>query len=371
MLRHVLIVDDDQEMLLSLKEGLGKYRETFSVSLSEDGEDAAGKMKQKDISLVVTDLKMPRMDGFALLTHIMEHYPDIPVIMITAYSTPKMERMAKEGGAVGYIEKPFMVEDLARKIIATLRNESDGGTLHSVSSGMFLQVSEMEQKTCTRRVADKPSGKHGVLFFRDGNLLDARANGTHGMAAAHEILSWDDVTLSIQNECLQKTTKINGDLQAILLEAMRLKDEAHRREEIRREEEARKREKARKTEEARKREEARKTEEVMIRREKERKAESTTGKQESGNSDVSAIRKKLEDEIGRRSGLEDIYKDKSWDGFVSQAAEIGAFFHAGKLRICHIDKDESNDIILLPGEETTVISLRSNSPVDRVIQVLI
>lgn len=359
MLRHILIVDDDQEMLLSLKEGLGKYQETFSVSLSEDGEDAVRKMKQKAISLVVTDLKMPRMDGFALLTHIMEHYLDIPVIMITAYSTPKMEQMAKEGGAVGYIEKPFMVEDLARKIITTLRNESDGGTLHSVSSGMFLQVIEMEQKTCTIRVANKPADKHGVLFFRDGNLLDARANGTHGVAAAHEILSWDDVTLSIQNECLQKTNKINGDLQAILLEAMRLKDEAHRREEARREEEARKRE------------EARKTEEVMIRREKERKAESTTGKQESGNSDISAIRKKLENEIGGRSGLENIYKNKSWDGFVSQAAGIGAFFHAGKLRICHIDKGESKDLILLPGEETTVISLRPNSPVDRVIQVLI
>lgn len=359
MLRHVLIVDDDQEMLLALKEGLGKYRETFSVSLSEDGEDAAEKLRQKDISLVVTDLKMPRMDGFALLTHIMEHYPDIAVIMITAYSTPKMEQMAKEGGAVGYIEKPFMVDDLARKIITTLRNESDGGTLHSLSSGMFLQVIEMEQKTCTIRVANEPSDKHGVLFFRDGNLLDARVNGTHGVAAAHEILAWDDVTLSIQNECLQKTNKINGDLQAILLEAMRLKDEAHKREE------------AQKEEEARKREEARKTEELMIRREEERKPESTTGKQGSGNFDVSSIRKKLVDGIGGRSGLEDIYKDKSWDGFVSQAAQIGAFFHAGKLRICHIDKDESSDLILLPGEETMVISLRPNSPVDRVIQVLI
>ena len=331
----------------------------FSISLSEDGEDAAGKLKQKDISLVVTDLKMPRMDGFALLTHIMEHYPDIPVIMITAYSTPKMEQMAKEGGAVGYIEKPFMVEDLAQKIIATLRNESDGGTLHSMSSGMFLQVIEMEQKTCTIRVTNEPSCKHGVLFFRDGNLLNARTNSTRGVAAAHQILSWNKVTLSIQNECLQKTNEINGDLQAILLEAMRLKDEANIKEEIRREEEARKRE------------EVRKAEELVIRKEAERTDESTTVKQESGNSDIDTIRMKLENEIGERSGLGDIYKDKSWDGFVSQAAEIGAFFHAGKLKICHIDEDGSNDLIILPGEETTVISIRPNSPIDRVIQALI
>ena len=187
MIKKVLIVDDDQEMLLSLKEGFEKHNGTFSVLMAGDGLIAVEKLKENTISLVITDLRMPRMDGFALLALIMEQYPDIPVIIITGYSTPEMERLAQEGGAVGYVEKPFMIDDLAKKVLATLRKESEGGTLHSVSSGMFLQLIEMEQKTCTIRLVDKSSGKQGVLFFRDGELLDARTNGLKGEQAAYKI----------------------------------------------------------------------------------------------------------------------------------------------------------------------------------------
>ena len=103
MVKKVLIVDDDREMLLSLEEGLSKYDETFSIMTAEDGLGAVDELKNSTISLVVTDLKMPKMDGFSLLSHIMEHYPEIPVIIITGYSTSEMERLAREGGATGSI----------------------------------------------------------------------------------------------------------------------------------------------------------------------------------------------------------------------------------------------------------------------------
>ncbi|MCJ7774264.1 MAG: response regulator, partial [Desulfobacterales bacterium] len=63
MIKNVLIVDDDQEMLLAFKDGLGKYHETFSLMLAEDGMKAVDILNSKTISLVVTDLKMPGMDG--------------------------------------------------------------------------------------------------------------------------------------------------------------------------------------------------------------------------------------------------------------------------------------------------------------------
>lgn len=375
MIRDILIVDDDQEMLLSLKEGLEKYGETFSVLLAGDGEDAINKLKGNHISLVVTDLKMPRIDGFALLAHIMEYYPDIPVIMITAYSTPKMKSMAKEGGAVGYIEKPFLVEDLARKIMFTLRNEADGGTLHSVSSGMFLQVIEMEQKTCTIRVNNTLLGKKGVLFFRDGKLLDARINGTQGESAALQILSWDNVTLSIQNECLQQKKNIDGDLQAILLEAMRLKDEDQRRKEVykkeaRRKEETLRKQEALKKEEAAKREETQRREEAASRIEDEKKAKKENAVQKPEGSFFDTIKVKLQNEIGERAGVQEIYMDNSWDRLISLISETGVFFDAGKLKTCYLDKQEPNDFIIIPGEKNTVITLKPNSPIERIMEVL-
>jgi len=59
MIKKVLIVDDDREMVLSLKEGLEKYDETFSVLMAGDGLIAMEKLKKLPVSLVVTDLKMP------------------------------------------------------------------------------------------------------------------------------------------------------------------------------------------------------------------------------------------------------------------------------------------------------------------------
>jgi len=331
MVRNVLIVDDDREMLLALKDGLSKYKETFSVLIAEDGTVAVKILKEKTVSLVVTDLKMPQMDGFALLTHIMENYPDIPVIIITGYSTPDMERLAREGGAVGYIAKPFMLEDLARDIMATLRKESEGGTLHSVSSGIFLQLMEMEQKTCTIRLEDKSTGKKGVLFFQDGELLDARVNNLQGKPAAYKIFSWEQVNISIQNVCPKMENKIESELQPLILEVARLKDEN----------------KTTKKE----------VEEVKA--------------QEVEPLDIlDDIKHKIEKQVGSNCRLEDLYIDTSLDDWTVQMSSVGNFFGIGKLKVCYLDKGESNDTILLPGKNTTVISVGSKCPKDKIIQVL-
>ena len=341
MKKKVLIVDDDQEMLLSLKEGFEKYNATFSVLLAEDGLVATKKLEKETISLVITDLRMPRMDGFALLSMIMEQYPDIPVIIMTGYSTPEMERLAKEGGAVGYVEKPFMIDDLASKVLASLRKESEGGTLHSVSSGMFLQLIEMEQKTCTIRLIDKTSGKEGVLFFCDGELFDARTAGLKGESAAYKIFSWDEVNLSIQNECRQKEQKIHRDINAILLEAMRLKDEAGEEEEP----------------------------EVV--QEEIEEIEELPQELESKTTDpLMRMQTRLKEEVGERCGLEDIYQDNSWDGFMAQISRMGAFFRAGKLKLIYLDRSEPNDLILVPGYKTSVLLVNAKCPRDRIITIL-
>ena len=341
MIRKVLIVDDDHEMLLSLKEGLERYGETFSVLTAGNGLMATQKLKENPISLVVSDLKMPEMDGFALLSHIMENYPGIPVIIMTGYSTPEMESSAMEGGAVGYIEKPFMVDSLARKILVTMRKESDGGTLHGISSGMFLQFIEMEQKTCTIRLVDQFSKRQGVLFFKEGELLDARINGLQGLKAAYEIFSWDDVTLSIQNICALRKKKIQVDIQAILLEAMRLKDE-----------------KGEAFEPAG-------TVEDEPRADPFPKKE---GMETAGL--IESIRSRLQKEMGKRSGLEEIYQDSSWDSFMAKLAGIGSSFDAGRLEVVYVDRGEATDFVLLPGKVTTVLSMNPKCPKDRVLRVL-
>ncbi len=225
MAKKVLIVDDDQEMLRILKKDLGKYSRTFTVLTAEDGLAAVEMLKKNNISLIITDLELPQMDGIALLSHLRERYPDISAIVITDSSTPEKQKLAKEKGAAGYVEKPFIIEDLTRKIITSLKKEGDGGILHGIAPGTFLQLVEMEEKTCTIRLTDDKSGNQGVLFFKDGELLEARINELQGRDAAYQILAWEEATLSIQESCALTENKVQADLQALLLEAMRLKDE--------------------------------------------------------------------------------------------------------------------------------------------------
>jgi len=334
MIKNVLLVDDDQEMLLALKEGFTKYQDSFSVLLASDGQVAVESLQKNMISLVVTDLKMPRMDGFELLAHIMEQYPDIPVIIITGYSTPEMEQLAREGGAVGYISKPFLIENLARQIMTTLRSESEGGTLHNVSSGMFLQLMEMEQKTCTIRLEDKTTAKKGILFFLEGSLLDARVNDLQGEAAAYEIFSWDQVNLSIQNGCPLEENKIGRDLHLLILDAARRKDEVAQ-ESV--------------------------TETVM-----EKPANWEAGEINF----IDRIKEKVECEVGPSCGLQDIYEDRSWDKQVAQLSKAGEFFNVGKLILGYIDRGDTNDYIIIPGDNTAVITVNPKCPRDKIIQVL-
>jgi CheY-like chemotaxis protein len=334
MIKNVLIVDDDKEMLLALKEGFKRYQESFAVLLAEDGLKALDSLKANVISLVVTDLKMPQMDGFELLAHIMEHYPDIPVIMITGYSTPEMELLARQGGAVGYISKPFLIENLARQILATLRKESEGGTLHSVSSGMFLQLIEMEQKTCTIRLEDKSSGEKGILFFREGELLDARVNNLKGESAAHKIFSWDEVNLSIQNGCALTENKIRKDLQPMILEAARQKDEKGS------------------------------DESATIIMEDEPAGPTTSSES------LQDIKNKIENEVGQSCGLEDIYQDKAWDSHIEEFAKVGEMLSFGKIMLGYIDKGEATDYILLSRDNTTVLAVDPKCPRDKIINVL-
>jgi DNA-binding response OmpR family regulator len=337
VVKKVLIVDDDREMLLSLEEGLMKYDETFSILTAEDGLGAVDQLKKSTISLVVTDLKMPRMDGFSLLSHIMEHYPEIPVIIITGYSTSEMERLAREGGAIGYIAKPFMIDDLAKRIITTLRKEADGGTLHSVSSGIFLQLMEMEEKTCTVRLVEKSSGKQGVLFFLDGQLLDARCDSLRGEAAAYEIFSWDDVSLNIQNACPQRERRIHRDLQAILLDAMRLKDELRR----------------------------------MGRGASSGKKPGIPARDKIERvSPVERVRELLKIEVGEGYGIEDVYEDRSWESFVKGIGRLGAAFNAGEMKVAYVDRGEAKDFILLPGESVTVVAVNQKCARDRIMEAL-
>src|SRR5689334_2972162 len=115
-MKKVLIVDDEELFLASLTEGLSAYADEFAVITATNGKHAIEVLTEQQIDLVVTDLKMPVMDGFQLLAQMVSNYVDVPVIVMTAFGTPDIEDRLTEFNTFGYLEKPIEFQMLADKI---------------------------------------------------------------------------------------------------------------------------------------------------------------------------------------------------------------------------------------------------------------
>ena len=113
-MHKILIVDDELNMRLVLDAMLRK--EGYAVVTAADGLEALDILTGNDVAVVVTDLKMPRLDGMGLLAKVMQDYPAIPVIMITAHGTVNNAVDALKQGAFDYITKPFEQDDIKNAI---------------------------------------------------------------------------------------------------------------------------------------------------------------------------------------------------------------------------------------------------------------
>ena len=82
------------------------------------------------------------------------------------------------------------------------------------------------------------------------------------------------------------------------------------------------------------------------------------------------IKNAIEKRIGQKAGIEQITQDDSWDELIQQFSNLGEFFGVGELKVFFIDRDEPLDNIIVPGRKTTVISVTTKSPRDKILNAL-
>jgi DNA-binding NtrC family response regulator len=141
----VLIVEDHD----LLREQLGRFyeQEGYRVSTAVSGEEGMEKLSQEKFSIVVSDVKMPGIDGFQLARYIREKYPDTDIILVTAFGNIKQAVEAMKLGASDYITKPFQPEAIrlvSQKLIEKRRlldevrelrqRVNDGNSLENIVS---------------------------------------------------------------------------------------------------------------------------------------------------------------------------------------------------------------------------------------------
>jgi len=111
---HILLIDDEAIALTNLTHVL--EREGYRVTACKDGIAGVAALKKADFDLVLTDLKMPGIDGMDVLREVRAGYPDVPVVMITGHATLNSAVEAMKAGAYHYIAKPFRLAE-AREVV--------------------------------------------------------------------------------------------------------------------------------------------------------------------------------------------------------------------------------------------------------------
>ncbi len=110
----LLFVDDEKNMRLSLEAVMAN--EGYEVRSSESAEDALKLLEQNEFFMVITDARLGGMSGYEFLKHVRLRWPNLPILMITAYATPKLAVEAIKAGAIDYLGKPFAPEELLHAV---------------------------------------------------------------------------------------------------------------------------------------------------------------------------------------------------------------------------------------------------------------
>jgi CheY-like chemotaxis protein/predicted regulator of Ras-like GTPase activity (Roadblock/LC7/MglB family) len=197
MKQQVLIVDDDPELLLSIRSGF-KENDRFQLLTAANGREALDVLDSNKLDLVVTDLRMPVMDGVELLAAMSESFSEVPNIVMTAFGNALMGEHLKKAGSLNVIEKPIDIDELEQAVNKALDiQEEQNCSLAGLPLSSFLQLVAVERKTVRLKIFHL-AGQCGSLFFHDGNLIDAEYDDLIGDEAVLEMLDWENVRVSIK-----------------------------------------------------------------------------------------------------------------------------------------------------------------------------
>ncbi len=223
----ILIVDDDRILCMLIRKRLQKYTDRFDIIIANDGDEAVNVLRQHKISLLVTDIQMPKMDGMALLGYINNKHPHIPCIVMTSYPTSELAQRSTNDNLFRLFPKPLNFEEFEEAILQAMEQDLPVGTLQGISVSSFLQMIRLEEKTCLFEVQSPGKGK-GLFYLQKGIPHDAVYGDLKGEEAAYALIAMEKAKITFKNLPRKKITKrIHIETTGLIMEAFRRKDETN------------------------------------------------------------------------------------------------------------------------------------------------
>ena len=229
--RTVLIVDDELTLLRSLRDALRAQTGTeMDVLTAGRADEALELMELAEVDLVVSDLRMPGLDGLSFIASVTQKYPKTRCILMTAHGDTETRNKSLSTGAVSFLEKPFDLDKFLSEVNRHLTPSSGftGRGLVGFSLLDILQLVSMSQQSVTMTIRSGES--IGSMYIEDGVLIHAETDGGKtGSKAAYQIVTWNDGDIAsnrgVASDCKRS---INIPLMSFLMEAAKHQDEAKR-----------------------------------------------------------------------------------------------------------------------------------------------
>lgn len=219
-MKKVLIVEDDPIFLGLIKESLKSYQDKFQVLTAENGRVAKEIIAKEDISLLLTDIMMPEVDGLALLAYVNDRHYAIPCFVMSAFGTPEIKKLIPKD-VLQFFSKPFPVDKLGFTLLKALEDGVPSGTISGISVASFLLLVEMEKKTCLFEV-QLPDDTKGLCYFNKGVLFNANYDGMRGEDAVMALLQKEKARFCFKSLPDQKLGRlVNKDLATLIQESRR------------------------------------------------------------------------------------------------------------------------------------------------------
>jgi len=181
----VLVVDDEKNMRRSLQTMLGD--DGYEVRAAESAEEALGLLTSGEFFMVITDARLGGMSGYEFLAKARSRWPELPMLMLTAYATPKLAVEAIKAGAMDYLSKPFAPEELLHAVArcaerhqllcenATLRSRT--GEIYSLDQIIGESPRMRELRQLIQTVA--PTDTRALVLGESGTGKELVAGALH------------------------------------------------------------------------------------------------------------------------------------------------------------------------------------------------
>ncbi len=234
----LLLVDDNPMVLAMLRDALTPLAK---VTTADDGADALLKAVEEAPDLLVSDYRMPGMDGKQLVEKLRgrSSTSGISVILLATKSDISEKLSLQDHSADDFVEKPFFLREATQRIKRLIdkialekmskSSSSDGvvrGSLAQMNVIDLVQSLEMGRKSCLLTLTQQDDKCE--MYFKDGQVSHAVYGSLSGDAAVFKVLRWTGGNFQINFEGKTKQQSTTLNTQGLLMEGLRLLDESRR-----------------------------------------------------------------------------------------------------------------------------------------------